>query len=585
MFKPCATIFVKTDLFTENDHEEYARILNVPVNSFSKKYIGVLDVHEDEDEGIKLINFHYRADLVDSLDQKRESLGLSESDVLSIKAIRGVVVDTVSKKIVCKSFGYTSSIILPEISVTDEDRTYYENSKFKTWERGALIRVFSFKGKSFASSHRRISCSKSFFGKSRFFDQMLLEDQNAFPTLDSFFDESRSKDFLVHLFIVKNESLVIESTRSVIEDQVVYIKSFSLLPDNNEEMETRLMTDRIFQRNKTSSKPIKFPMLLSIDMANQILKGFSKTNINRSVSKDIDVIRSELESLNRDELLSMYNGGDSVLMENEHGVFRIVPPSNRNNTIIMGGHPNPSKVFTDAVASFYATDSTDKLPLIPIGFSRSNLNDIAEVLKKGEFVDFDKYDSSESVSVHELILTNVLFASPKHLIDDCLKAYDEFCEKFDTTYNFLWLHREELKTRILSKTTDDFAGFRSLGKKLQMYIKRNYVSCFNERPKDGYGCTKTITGTGPKSNWCSNAVIEFNKNLVIIDENKKKKHKTERVTYDLTSALHKNAIIALISNADTDCLCAILNMSEKIDKTIAAFERTRNAKAAEDTSK
>lgn len=579
MFKPCSTIFIKTDLFTESDHSTYAEILGVPADSFVKKYIGVLDVYEDEDdESLKLLSFHYRADIVEGLDSRKEELGLSDSDVTAIKSVRGIIIDTQTKEIVCKSFPYTTSIVLPEINVTPEDKEYYENSTFHPWKHGALIRVFQYKGKSFASSHRKISCDKSKFGRSRFFDRILLEDQDVFPTLDSFFD-GKKNDFLIHLFIINNEDLVIESTHSVISNQVYHIKSFDLKAPGKFKDETRKMSKRIVLANKTATKPILFPDTIPIEEANKILRGNATGSINKSVSKDNAVINAESDSFDREMNLNMLRGGDSVLMENEYGVFRVVPPSNRNSSIIMGGNPNPAKVFVDAVALFTSHDSSQKIPMVQIGFSRENLTDIASKLKNSEEINFDDYED-EDVSSQELILTNVLFATPKHLIDECLTGYDDFNTKFLEAYNFLWLHKDELKTRILSKTTNDFTGFSGLGKKLQAYIKLTYVACFNEKPKGVFKCTKDITGTGIQSNWCSAAISEFDKNMVIISECKRKKYNNAKVKETLVSAYHKNAIIAFISNADVNCLYGLLNMPAKIDKTIAAFEKSRALKAA-----
>lgn len=294
---------------------------------------------------------------------------------------------------------------------------------------------------------------------------------------------------------------------------------------------------------------------------------------NISFSTNIRDINTEASKFSKGVLLNMFCGGDSVIMKRGSEVVRVMPPSNRNSSIIMGGTPNPGKAFADAIALFNSNEIADKIPIIDIGFSRENLTIIVDALKKSETIDFTQFNLKEQVTVHELLLTNVVFACPKHLLDECLKAYDEFDANVMAAFEFLWEHRTQLKNLIYDKKLETFPGYKSLGKNLQTYIFRDFVTCLKkENPDSDKRSMFDIIGTGPKSHWGQDAVDCYNGNAHQISLNAKKRGKeAQRSTNECWQS---NAILAFVCNANVNCMYSLLIMPGLVQKTVDAFAKT-----------
>jgi hypothetical protein len=101
----------------------------------------------------------------------------------SIRSIRGVIVDIVSKSIVCKSFGYTPTVIsdkIPQVGETITDvhnktMTFPESFRITPITEGTMIRVWKYEDELMISSHRKINCEKSHWGTSGFFRSLFLK--------------------------------------------------------------------------------------------------------------------------------------------------------------------------------------------------------------------------------------------------------------------------------------------------------------------------------------------------------------------------------------------------------------------------
>jgi hypothetical protein len=102
----------------------------------------------------KLALIHYLTHNKSMLD-----FNLDEEPLKSVGSLRGVIIDTATDRVVCRSFPYT-----PEILVGDEDRMKQVELSSATFFRsceGTVIRVFWFDGNWYISTHRKIDAANS----------------------------------------------------------------------------------------------------------------------------------------------------------------------------------------------------------------------------------------------------------------------------------------------------------------------------------------------------------------------------------------------------------------------------------------
>lgn len=639
MSNATSTTFKETSFFGHTDYDIMAAKLYIPVKAFKQRVVGVIDFIED-DRGLMLLSFHYRADLMDKL---RSKFGFTEDEINAIKMIRGIVVDlrrtaicdseNPSDKVryeplrmeditvVCRSFPYTEVRIansIPEDGSFDYEGFQISGNSYKEWIHGTLIRIFMWKGVVYASTHRKISCAKSRFAGSKYFLDMLMDNQTAFPTLDSFFGND-STERLVHLFIINDQSLIIESTKRVPTNRVYYIESFSIERYEQEvnqlgvdfssrvpagATETEQMSARIIEHNIGAEKPIKFPETLDVETVNLTLNGGIPSIVELDGTESVLEINTKLRSYvenpaNRKYLFGMTDF-DSIIMRNEIGVYRIMPPASRVRNLLMSGNPIAMKVFTSLISHYSNNSLKDTYPFINFGISRSKLEEVVRRLKNNESITAEEFDSDEDVTLHEKILTNMIFSFPRHLLDKCLEAYDQYTAYVMKAFEFLWDNRESLKALIFAKKLSEFEGIENLNSKTVDYIKSTFCGCFTNRAKipSHNTYTKIIDAILSVQHWNPELlrIMEgFKKENLESYEREKtlrrqkpsNKEEEDAISEARTKkfeACYKQALLCMICNAPPDTLYSLLQMKEKVIKTREAHEKSRKLREETESS-
>lgn len=565
------SIFIK-DILDKDGKKKFAEFFDLPEKVFEKS-LGVLDVinfEESSNETHSLLLFHYAIHNA----EKFHTFGdeFTPEVIIKLLSIRGIVVAQKGNnlRIVDRSFGYTKVQIsdqLPEGDLLSKDGDKVE-VMYKLWIHGALIRCFKYEGVVYASTHRKISCAKSTFGRSgKTFEMMLLGDQNVFPTLDSIFSGEMDNESYVHLFILNNRDLIIEAGVFLSEDSVYYIGTIDLVAQFGIDVTSEIIKNYITSLNSNATKPIKFPQVLSRDEVNVVLRGESEAFLQMPIGGNVREINDFLRELPTEFCLNLYKRQGSVIAhvngKNGMDVFRIVPTSKRNASLITNGVPNPAKIFTDLLAKYANGTLLDEIPLIPVGFTINQLKHIASLLENYEYVDFSYYERIK-VSVPELILTAVIFSSPNTLVNEAITAYEEFGGNVIEISNFLFLNRgddkssQSLERAIKTRDNSGFDGFINLNKTAKEYMIKYYLGCFFEKSKTKEGsCITSIIGDGILPHWHPEVIAEFKLNKAA----------------GTIEAKQKNALLAFISNAPPDALYSLLQFKSKVLKTRAAFAK------------
>lgn len=160
--------------------------------------------------------------------QTLHSVHYTESaDKAIFGALRGIVVDTQAEKVVAKSYGYTPSVILNELSAgltfVDEDGTSHtltEETTIQKGYEGTVIRVFKHGGQVYRTTHRRLDCSRSRWGTSKTFLQMYWDLEG--PTDEELFGEEESSP-ICYMFILVHPDVLVASRERVGAGYLVYL--------------------------------------------------------------------------------------------------------------------------------------------------------------------------------------------------------------------------------------------------------------------------------------------------------------------------------------------------------------------------
>lgn len=553
-----ATSFKETSLFDKSKYDEVARILDVPKEAFEKNVIGVTSVIEAHN----LLSFHYHQDLVDQLSTSR--FGFSESEIRSIKRVRGIVIKMTTSKVKCMSFPRTSICVRNE--VTDDGLFRFidgrectgvmiaEHNTFKRWIPGTLVRVFMDEGVVFYSTHKAISFANSRFGSSATFEEMWYANQDTFTSDDEIFDD-KPQEGIVRMFIIKDIDLIVDSTEMIAENEVYYIKSFSLEDETIDE--DSIAREFIEEKNKTANHPIKFADVLSIEDVNTTLNGGSSVRFDFRSNESLGDISHELRNMPRENAFEMLRPGESVALENEYGVFRIMPPAALTRNLMMDGKTHIAKLFADCIAEFTTPEKSKRI-FVPVGLSRDQLESVRDSLQNGERVDLSNFETL-SVSDLEIVLTNLVFSCPRHRIQECFDAYDEFGNNVLKAVDFLWENQKPLRDLIFAGKIDEFPGLKSWGVCLKRYLCANFCACFITKSLKGKKTLDDIIDGGKRSYWHHDVVRKFNENT---SSGKKMKD---------TTYLHRNAVLCLVVNAPGDVLFSLFSMRDKVLKARTAF--------------
>ena len=148
--------------------------------------------------------------------------------------LRGVIIDTKLKIVVCRSFGYTPvatrNTLSPEettgvLKIKDDQGSDHIFAKDEYTIRpgfeGVILRAFKHDGKVYLSSHKRIVAKKSRWGNSEPF--LELYHKLGGPAEDQLFDTNCKYSPYCHIFLVTSPKLLVATKQDVGLGYVVYL--------------------------------------------------------------------------------------------------------------------------------------------------------------------------------------------------------------------------------------------------------------------------------------------------------------------------------------------------------------------------
>lgn len=565
--------FKETAYFTSDDYSTYSRILNIPTSAFTLNVVGVTDFNDEYD--FVILNFHYHPELVNHLHEHR--FGFSIPEIRAIQQVRGIVVDTNTKQIadvghqdvVCRASPITTICVrnsVPTDGTFTFDSSYRESNGidyaddniYKEWIYGTLIRIFCYNNVTFLSTNKKLSCANSHFGNSRKFQEIFFGEQDVFTSPDEIF-KSDERNGLIHLFILNDKDLITDSSEVFDESRIYYICSFDIKnPENNE---TEAMTRRITEANQNARKPIYFPRVLEPTEVNEILSGGRKYHHNFDMNSSLQSNVSSIAATEKNHAVELFRPAERVFMANMYGIYAVVPPNSIARTYMMDGKAQVTKIYADCMSDMANSHLNDKRMIIPYGFTYDQLLTMKDALIRGEDIDFSQYEDLP-VSPQEIILTNLVFFSPRHKVEECFDAYVSFGENVIKTAEYLWEISTNLKNAIISGKLDEFPGLKNGSVQLKRYLQSNFCACLFTKPgKEGQKCINDIIGNGVESHWNPRVVDAYNKNT-------KMGKKTRNLDF-----LKRNALICFVVNAPGDVLFALFKLEDKITRAKAAFAK------------
>ena len=511
--------------------------LGLPQNSFQTKLIQITDCSDEKKTNERLISIHYNPI---ELDRIIEDGSYNSNFVVSLANIRGIIIDLETNKVILKSFPKTVNIPINSVPLDNLLPIYLNGlpnipSKgiYKKCYGGSLLRIYCHDGKARSSTHRKLDATNSFFGDSDKFSEIWLKDQNVFPSYNSLYENCTSD--IIHLFIINNRKLIVDSRENQDYDRVVYLKSYSMT-DHTKNCD---ITDFIMKRNKTVSKPIEICQIYSPEEVNIVLQG-----------EPVIIKKNESHSqLFNNALFSNFSGGEKVIYENDFGIFTLTPSSCAFRQRINDGKVNISKLFTDGIADY---DRNSK-GFIKVGFSLESLKEISNLLGESMPVNLENYIPIEG-QANLCVLLNLIYTVPISRLPECFIAYEEFNDKIKEAIELLINRKTELQSSIYNNNFENYAGIKSMGTSFKKYLSESMINLSDKID-------------GPRSNWSDSAREMFNIYYML------KCNTSEENLISLETINDNLGIISLVSNASGDDLYSFTTYKKKIEKEAEAMRK------------
>jgi hypothetical protein len=241
--------------------QEISNILNIPNNECWK----ILE----SDGSVHLVHYQEGADL--------DTYGF----------LRGVVVDTELKRVVCSSYGYAPYFVVDSLSrdtqqeVDEKARVHnldLSQARFRVGYEGTILRIFKHRGKVYFSTHRRLDASRSRWGNTHTFTELYEQLQG--PSGQELFDENKDSSPYVHVFLVSHPEVLMCSLVPSYTGFLVYLsyhKMFSEQPATQETIDWSfpnlpLVQDRSYLNlEEDQDRSIISSPYLSLEEANEFL--------------------------------------------------------------------------------------------------------------------------------------------------------------------------------------------------------------------------------------------------------------------------------------------------------------------------
>ena len=157
-----------------------------------------------------------------------------EANLSDYGQIRGIVVDTRAGCIVCRSYGYSPTVVSNQLTLRSDDGNIHltdelgqehvlnpARSLFKIGFEGTMINVFKHDGIVYRSTRKRLDASKSRWGTSQTFLDMYW--QLGGPSDEELFDIYSSYSPYCHTFIIVHPEVLVVSKDNVGDGYLVYL--------------------------------------------------------------------------------------------------------------------------------------------------------------------------------------------------------------------------------------------------------------------------------------------------------------------------------------------------------------------------
>ncbi len=157
-----------------------------------------------------------------------------EANLADYGQIRGIVIDTEAKAIICRSYGYTPTVMIDRITVQPGDGNIhlidelsFEHAMnparihFKIGFEGTMINVFKHDGKVYRSTRKRLDASRSRWGNSDTFMDMYWSLGG--PGNDDLFDPDSKYSPYCHTFIIVHPDVLVVSKDNIGDGYLVYL--------------------------------------------------------------------------------------------------------------------------------------------------------------------------------------------------------------------------------------------------------------------------------------------------------------------------------------------------------------------------
>lgn len=208
----------------------------------------------------------------------------TNADMNKYGHIRGLVVDTNNKMIVCQSFGYTPSYVSSHIegdgdhpehiffTCPDESQVHVNHQSIRIGYEGTIMRVFKHNGKVYHSTHRRLDSSKSRWGKSVSFMEM-YNQLNGPKDTDLFSPEVEYSPYC-YIFIMVHPDVLNVCKLNVGKGYLVYLGVNTMWdPSHPYNGQEGIRTFPVSHQVETSSVPVTISSSdITLEQANKHLK-------------------------------------------------------------------------------------------------------------------------------------------------------------------------------------------------------------------------------------------------------------------------------------------------------------------------
>jgi len=157
-----------------------------------------------------------------------------EANLSEYGQIRGIVVDTQAETVVCRSYGYTPTIVTERVTVQEGDGNIHlidelglehtvnpARSIFKIGFEGTLINVFKHDGVVYRTTRKRLDASRSRWGNSKTFMDMYWSLGG--PSDEVLFDPASKYSPYCHIFIIVHPDVLVVSKDNIGDGYLVYL--------------------------------------------------------------------------------------------------------------------------------------------------------------------------------------------------------------------------------------------------------------------------------------------------------------------------------------------------------------------------